>query len=406
MAGPGGSSSSAVRPEGSLVGLTPERMTLPLHNRAGVEKQLFDQPYCFDFFQVVLLLERLQPGRRPVGRSAGNPRDEAVRFRALPSLSFPPSPIYNIDQPRDLPMPRMTVAFMGLTGPAGVLPRHYTDLVMRQEREADPAEKGVLREWLDLFNHRLISLFFRAWEKYRLFVPYYRGEFNRPEPDPFTRVLFSLLGMYSPTLRQRMQVAVQAPERPGEPGRRLVGINDLRLLRYAGILAQRPRNAVNAEAFLKDFFGLPIRVKQFQGQWLALDPASRSRMQAVGGNNELGVNVVAGEQIWDIQSKIRIVVGPLRYAEFLELLPDRRPARERKGFFLLCHLTRFYLGPEFDFDVQIILRKEDVPACQLKDDGGLGPRLGWNTWMLSKPAAEDKREATFEGVEVYNLPSD
>src|ERR1700676_820396 len=127
-----------------------------------VAARLFREGYGFHFFQAVRLLEQLRPEAVPVGR-AGPPAAEGVRFRAHQSLSFPPSAIYGLAPP-DGPegAPAMTVAFMGLTGPSGVLPRHYTELLMRLEKDLRGPEKDALRDWLDLFNHRFISLVFRG----------------------------------------------------------------------------------------------------------------------------------------------------------------------------------------------------------------------------------------------------
>jgi type VI secretion system protein ImpH len=363
-----------------------------------VERQLWEEGFAFDFFQAVRLLERLDPERQAVGRAAP-PGIEAVRFRAHLSLTFPPSSIYDLHPPTEsLPLPGMIVTFMGLTGPSGVLPRHYTELLLRLDREGKGAERYALRAWLDLFNHRWISLFYRAGEKYRFYLPYERGEYARKEPDPFTRGLLSLVSLGSPSLRNRLRVS--AWEEVADQERVLARIDDLALLYYGGFLAHRPRCAVALEALLQDYFQLSIQIRQFQGQWLVLDPANQSRMDEAGGNNQLGMNLVAGERVWDVQSKIRIRVGPLGYDRFLEFLPDRAPVPERKAFFLLCHLVRFYVGPELDFDIQLILKAEDVPQCQLQDGAGSGPHLGWNTWIGSGKPARDAEDAVFEGEEI------
>src|SRR5262249_43832137 len=162
----------------------------------------------------------------------------------------------------------MTVAFMGLTGPNGILPRHYTEKVLRLALDSETRnkpERTALRDWFDLFNHRLISLFYRAWEKYRFHLAYERGAAEGPEPDPFPRGLFSLVGLGLPALRDRVRVSSRVVV-DGAPSERVLGrIDDLALLYYGGLLAQRPRNAVALEAILADYFGLPVRVLQFQG---------------------------------------------------------------------------------------------------------------------------------------------
>ena len=367
-----------------------------------VAERLFAEGFAFDFFQAVRLLEKLEPGRKPVGRG-GPPRDEVARFRAHLSLTFPPSAIYDLEPASSkLPCPSMTVSFMGLTGPSGILPRHYTELLLKLDRDTRGPERYALRSWFDLFNHRLISLFYRAWEKYRFHLAYERGEFAGENTDPFTRGLFSLIGLGTAGLRERARVRVLLPERDNSEenasrgGRILAQIDDLALLHYAGLLAQRRRPVVSLESIVEDYFGFPVRVRQFRGRWLQLEPANQSTL---GANNELGVSLVAGERVWDVQSKMRLRLGPLGRRDFETLLPDRSPAAERKTFFVLSQLVRFYVGPEFDFDVQLVLRKEDVPSCRLSPEG-LGARLGWNTWLLSGPSAADAEDAVFEGDEL------
>jgi type VI secretion system protein ImpH len=114
----------------------------------------------------------------------------------------------------------------------------------------------------------------------------------------------------------------------------------------------------------------------------------------------MGVNLVAGDRVWDVQGKIRIRLGPLRYARFVQFLPDRSPQSPHKAFFLLSHLVRLYVGADLDFDVQLVLAAPDVPACQLADGAGGGPRLGWNTWVRSLPMPRNAEDAIFEGEEV------
>jgi type VI secretion system protein ImpH len=366
-----------------------------------VEERLFQDGASFHFFQAVRLLERLAPARRSVGRSAP-PAAEVVRFRVLPSLSYQANKGVHEILPPSGPqsMPAMVVSFMGLTGFKGVLPDHYTELLIRLARERKDVERTALRDWLDLFNHRFISLFYRAWEKYRFHIPYERGDYALTEPDAFTRALLAFVGLESPALRNRLRVSCRE-EVEGEPGERVLArVDDLALLHYGGFLAQQTRCCHSLQAMLKDFFSLPVTIKQFHGGWLTLDAASQSRMGVAGGNNLLGRNIVAGERVWEVQGKFRVRLGPLRYADFVQFLPDRQATSERKAFFLLVHLVRLYVGPAIDFDVQLVLKAEDVPPCQLAEKSGLGPRLGWNTWICSQERKHDAEDAAFAGEEV------
>jgi type VI secretion system protein ImpH len=368
-----------------------------------VEDRLFAEGYGFDFFQAVRLLERTATERKPVGRSAP-PHAEVVRFKALPSLSFPPSEIFEVERPNTaLRLPAMTVTFIGLTGPNGALPRHYTELLLKLQRDAKGPEKLALRDWLDIFNHRLIAQFYRAWEKYRFYIGFERD--TRPGGkglDPFTRSLFSLVGLRESSVRNRLRVVRALPHDEPEAPQQLAGIDDLALLHYSGFLSHRPRCAVSLEAMVRDYFQQPVRVIQFHGQWLVLEAHNQSRVGDINGNSQLGVSVVIGDRVWDVQSKIRLRFGPLSYRAFTEFLPDREPSPRRKSFFLLSHLVRLYIGPELDFDVELILKAAEVPACRFTDDG-TGPRLGWNTWVTSKPLDHDANDAVFEGEELVRL---
>jgi type VI secretion system protein ImpH len=386
-------------------------------------EKLYSRGPEFDFFQAVRLLELLRHDR---GDPANwPPVEDVARFRAHQSLNFPPSAIQSIEPPGPkLAVPTVTVNFLGMTGPQGALPTHYTQLLLRIAREGRGSERTALRDWLDLFNHRLAALFFRAWEKYRFPVPFLRFALRKkgleerakapaadqpaadPDPDPFTRSLFNLIGLGTPALRGRLHVDAPPPDALSAPVP-LARIDDLALLHYAGLFAQKPRNAVSLQAIVNDYFGLPARIVQFTGQWLYLEPASRSRLPAETGgvNCELGVNAVAGERVWDVVSKFRVRLGPLRYAEFVEFLPDPAPVSARKGIFLLSQLVRLYVGMELDFEVQLALRGDEVPDLVLQDVGEdeLGARLGWNTWMPGERMPETVDDAVFEAAEATVL---
>jgi type VI secretion system protein ImpH len=363
--------------------------------------KLFKEGHAFSFFQAVYLMERLFPDRLPVARG-GVPMQEVVRFRAHQSLSFPPSSIYVIDAPRSqLLPPAMEVTFMGLTGPSGVLPRHYTEMIVKLYRDARGPERTALRDWLDLFNHRIISLFYRSWGKYRVYFPYQRGEFRQPQPDLFTQGLYCLTGMGMPSLRNRLRVSCWDADAVQQPQRRLAQIEDLSMVYYSGLLTQKPRSAAALQALLQDYFRLPIEVQQFRGQWLLLEPANQSQLGETQANNQLGMNTVAGERIWDVVGRIRLRIGPLNLEQFIEFIPDRAPQARRKSFFVLVHWVRFFVGPELTFEVNVVLDGEEVPECRLEDqEEEVGACLGWNTWLKSQEFENVAEDAVFEGEDV------
>jgi type VI secretion system protein ImpH len=362
--------------------------------------RLFSEGHAFDFFQAVRLLQRLEWHRPSVGRS-GPPSAEPVRFRVHNSLSFPPSAIYEVQPSTEgRANPVLVQSFFGLTGPNGVLPRHYTELIMRLEREQRGPERRALRDWLDLFNHRLVSLFYRSWEKYRFFLAIERGAAERDDPDAFTQGLMSLIGLGTPALRGRLRVTG-----PGRMGGRanLARIDDLALLHFAGLLAHKPRSAVGLETLLSEHFRFDVEVFQFQGFWLRLEPENMTRLGVAESNNRLGVNAFAGDRVWDLQSKFRIRIGPLDAEQFEAFLPARSDVPGRNAFYLLAHLIRFYVGPALDFDIQLVLRANEVPACRLPAGDSEGPALGWNSWLLSSPLRSDADDAIFPGHVIARI---
>jgi len=371
------------------------------------------EPWDFDFFAAMRIMERAQPERKPVGLESA-PTDEIVRMRPHLSMAFPPSQIVEYLPADDQrPVPILTTTFFGLYGISGVLPTHYTQMLMDLVRDVRGPERRSLRDFFDLFNHRFLSLFYKAWEKYRFYVPYERGDARRENapPDTFTLAMRSMIGLGTPGLYNRLEVRGRSTARDvdqvqwGEAAATaplLAKIDDLALLYYSGYFVQRPHNAVNLRAILADYFGLPVQVELFRGQWLNI-PVERQTQLGMGGI--LGVDTVAGERTWNVESRFRIRLGPLRYAQFANLIPDPEPQAKRKLFFLVAQMVRMFVGPELDFDIQLVLKANEVPAAQLVENpaDGPGPHLGWNMWLVSQSPAADAEDAVFEGEWITNL---
>lgn len=346
--------------------------------------QLLSEGYRFNFFQAVRLLELWEAERAPVGHDAA-PQQEVVRFGSHASVEFPASQIDDIAAARDETHPaRMTVNFFGLIGPVSALPQHYTEIVLERLARKD----RVLLEFLDLFNHRLISLFYRAWEKYQFWIMGERAIHQdrraaqagpealrsfvldqRPQLDPIGQILLSLSGLGSPATRYVL------PHRDKLEPRTEIADQTWRF--YAGLLSHRHRPAINLEAMLADHFAWSVRVRPLCGRWLQLERADRTRLTR-GWNTRLGMETVAGQKVWEAQGKFRLQIGPLNYDQFCSLLPIGSAHRP------FTQLTRFYAGLHLDFDLELQLRTIEIPALHCGDKGGIGPRLGWNTWLKAR----------------------
>ncbi len=331
---------------------------------AALEERLRRKPSAFGFFQAVRLLERLRPRRAPVG-GFGDPADEGVRFKTPVTLGFPTSEVRELDLPEDEKQRAgMVVDFMGLTGPSGVLPHAYTLLLWERERARD----GALHEFLDLFHHRIVSLFYRAWRKQRFSLATERGA-----DDPLATHLLDIAGVGLERVRARLTVPEEG------------------VAFYAGLLSLQPPGAVALEQLLGDYFGVPVAVEQFTGAWsplLARDVTVVSDEEN-GPSSRLGGGAVVGDEVWDPQGAIRVRLGPLTREQFDGFLPGGR------AHDMLRSLTRMVTREQVAVEAQLVLGRGNVPPIVL----GCAPeeerQLGWTTWIRSTAFAHDADETTF-----------
>ncbi len=330
-----------------------------------LNEQLAEEPYRFEFFQAVRLLEKISSDRKPVGRDA-LPNEEVVRFRSRIALDFPPSEIHEINDSTDEATGRelteMQVNFMGMAGVSGVLPTHYTELVLDRIRHRDTA----MWAFLDIFTHRAVSMFFQAWAKYRFPVGYERGN------DDFTSYLFDFAGLGTDRIRGKM------------------ALEDERLLPYTGLIAQKPHSASALENILSDYFGIKAKIDQLFGQWLELEQGDVTRLGT--RNSGLGSSAIVGTRIWHQQSKFRVRLGPLEFKKFQAFLPNGS-AHGAMG-----SIVKFMAGEEFDFDVQLILKARQVPGTVLTTRAVRRPHLGWTSWLKTQPFKSDDEQVVLSSV--------
>jgi type VI secretion system protein ImpH len=335
-----------------------------------IAELLFLAGFEFDFFQAVCLLAQLRRELKPVGTAAA-PNVEVVRFRARNSLEFPPSAVHSIEEDSGGP-PYMTVAFLGLTGPKGTLPTHYTEMLLERERTGDRA----LTDFLDIFNHRLISLFYRAWEKHHFSIGYERAHRTRSGEDPFTWYLYNLIGMGTEGLRGRLPFSDQV------------------LLRYAGLIAQRPHSASALGGILRDYLGVPVEILQFQPRRHRLEEQDLCRPGQETISNQLGMGAVAGDAVWNAQAAFRVRIGPVSLTRFREFLPDGEAFRK------VTALVRLFAERSLEFDIQPVLKAGEVPYCELTRNDKNAPRLGWLGWLKVKTFERDAEDAVFRAERV------
>ena len=341
--------------------MNPDHLQSPL-------QRLQAEPHRFGFFQAVRLLYRSRGfGARSAASEVG-----PLRFSAPPSLAFPASEIHDLQAPAsEDDVPTMQVNFFGLTGPSGVLPRAYTEWLIERRQRNDP----VMRDFFDIFNTRLLSLFWRAWAKYRADIGLEFGHGNG-----ILRYVFHLVGMGTPSLNPTSQKRAQSATLEGLPTQAL-GY-------YAGLISQRPHGMGSVSQALGDFIGARVEVDGCFGTWQSIPQPDRARLGQA--SSALGTACALGHRYWDRQTTLRLRVGPLSAKAYDELLPDGNKLASA------TELARFMSGIAVDLHFKLRLADEHWQPLSLGPNGPRRARLGWNTWL-----AGDRRGRPADDCEFH-----
>lgn len=329
---------------------------------AGADRQTSDpvalqaalaaMPEAFELFEALRRIECAYPDGPRLGESA-RPVDDSVRMGQAPSLAFAPRDIDRFEPAADGKPARLQNLGFGLFGPHGPLPLHLTEYVLERVRNA---KDTTLFAFANIFHHRMLSLFYRAWANAQPTV-----QMDRPQQDRFGLYVGTLIGLSTPGLGDRDQL----PDRY----KRF----------FAGRLVQQARNGEGLRRLLQDFFAVPIRVIEFVTEWMRLPATAYARLGRSPDTTGLGRTAVLGAYVWGAQQRFRLRFGPLDQFEFNRFLPGGEALRQ------LVAAVRTYVGDEKAWDVQLVLKRDEVPATRLGQSG----RMGLTTWMGTFPKTGD-----------------
>jgi len=312
---------------------------------AGLIELLGGDARRFSFFQIVQLAEALGAGEIGRGESAAA---EQLRFRPMLTMGHPASEVASAELVTDEDGRQrllLETTFLGLYGTMSPLPSFYTEDLLHEQ-----GEESLVRGFLDIFHHRLISMFYRCWKKYRHYVQFQNGAH-----DEFSGRLLALTGLKVTGAEEQLSIP------------------PVRLLRYAGILSQRPCSAAGLRCILTDYFqNIPCEVIEHVPRWVALPDESRCQLGRSGST--LGVDTQLGERVFDRSGKYKVGLGPMGYPTFERFLPggDNMP--------VLRQLLRMATADLLAYDVELELRSCDRPTVQL-ELGSPGSCLGQTTWL-------------------------
>ena len=331
----------------------------PAHSRnlASIIERLLAAPHEFGFVQAVsILLARLA--------EQGVPEEAALhtclRFENSLQLGFSPSELEAVSG--DGHRFTITPTFMGLLGAQGTLPAHVTERIAAWQSGRDDAAP---RAFLDLLSNRMLALFYRASQAAR--VEHLAGG-RAGGPDRLRPMLLALAGF--------------APDPAADSGAPLASLS----AHFAGMLQQRPCSGVALERMLADFFGVGIELEQAVGHWDVLQPFEQS---ALGVNAELGENILLGERSWRPDLRARLRIGPLDGVSFARFLPSGDASAQ------LAAILRRFAEPTVGFEVQLVLRAQDVRPLQLGGPAGGACRLGRDSFLAGGGPAPDRADMRY-----------
>lgn len=322
--------------------------------------RLTSEPYAFDFYQAVRLLQMKFSAYPRIGTS-WSPAKDPVRFAQNPFLEFAPSTLEAVQWTDRSKPPVVFTRHFGLFGPNGPLPLCLTDYA--RKRILHHGDR-TFTAFCNIFHHRLLSFFFRAWADARKTV-----DQDRPKEQRWSYYVGSLCGLGMDSLLERDAIPDQAK------------------LYHVSRLMQQTRNAEGLETIIQDFFSIKTQIITFMGRWMTIPSDSRWQLGGTSGNGTLGSTAIVGSRIWTCQLNFRIRMGPMKLPELESLLPNR------DSFKRLRDWVRLYAGEEYFWDVQLVLARDQVPEIRLGKSG----RLGWTTWLKAKEFDHDVEDLVVEG---------
>lgn len=311
-------------------------------------QQVVNAPHAFDLYALLRWLDARAGMPVRLGH-ATHPDDEPLRIGQQPSLAFAPATLASATMARYGTPPRVSIYSFGLFGPNGPLPLHLTEYAHDRARNHDDP---TLSAFIDLFHHRLIVLFYRAWADAQPTV-----SLDRAGGARFDAYVASLIQQGLPSQLERDGIPAHA--------------------RYhmAGHLVRQTRNPAGLRQILRAYLGVPVEIVEFVPHWMPIGPRQRTRLSASSNTPKLGGGAMLGAAVRDMQSKFELRLGPLSRGQYLDLLPHTRRARQ------VVQWVRHYAGVEWAWDMRLVLAASDVTGARL----GPGQPLGWGTWLGARP---------------------
>jgi type VI secretion system protein ImpH len=305
----------------------------------------------FEFEQAVTILEQEQANSTTLGEGS-DPLAEALQIKSHVSLANPSASLHKLER-KTGKKATLWINFLSLAGIQGPLPTPYTELLMQRTRQKDFA----FRDFLDIFNHRLASLWYRLRKKHKVSLSPVKTE-----QHPLGKTLLQLIGVTDPAAFAEENQSV---------------LNHRILLTYSDLLWKRPRSAAGLVRLIESYFQVPVKLDLFQGKWHEAPPGDLSYLgQAQGQYNALGQTMILGQKVWDQASSVTMTLGPLSWEQCQSFLPTtvKGAASHFKTLQALCN---FYTQGSVHLKVCLVLKDGEAKPVILNKQY----TLGLNCWL-------------------------
>lgn len=316
--------------------------TITRRSSSALITQLTHRPHEFDFYQTIRILEAAKRFPAHLGEGS-DPQEEALRIRSHVTLSVSASDIHSLDMTTHVPT--LTVNFMGIAGVYGPLPMPYTELILDRLRVRDHG----LRDFFDVFNHRLVSLWYRSSKKGRVLA------MNLvPEETDVGQTLLNLCGIPERTVVQNTAIPLRS------------------FMSFAALFWQNTRSVAGLKVLLEDFFHIRVDIDEYQGGWQQPPEQDWTRIGAFMGRfQRLGVDTILGKRSWNNGLGIRLTLVDISWVTYLQALQGRHHQ-------ILHNLIRSYCGSLHRIQICARVRMDEIPATHLRIGHA---RLGQTTWL-------------------------
>ena len=316
--------------------------------------RLHTMPWKFGFTTLMRRFAAAHADQPRIGM-ASRPQQEVFRLGQAAALTFAPRELAEVlaagrmagssgGGGNNPALPMVRLFGLGLLGPNGPLPLHYTELV--RERSENFNDR-TLADFLDIFHHRYLTHMYRAWAQAQA-----AAGLDRAADETFSRYVAQLTG-HDPLEIQDSVLPAHAR------------------LAASTHLSREARNPDGLAQTVARFFKVPVQLREFVMHWIRIDDVDQTHLGLPRASSMLGIGAIAGEVVADRQNKFRLELGPLGLDQYLRFTPHG------KDLPLLVEWVRAFIGFEFVWEVELRVRNANAPPARLGGEG----KLGWSTWL-------------------------